>query len=151
VNASNVKVAINEVVPSNKTGAIDEAGAYPDWLELYNHGTEEVSLAGFYLTDNIDEPTKGALDASLKIPAGSALLLWADGDVDQGALHLPFNLAASGEGLYLFDSEKKLVDSVEWTTANPDTAYARFPDGTGALSWCSTPTPNKANGSACSN
>lgn len=151
VVTSDVKVAINEVVPSNKTGAIDEAGAYPDWIELYNHGAVEVSLAGFYITDNMDEPTKGALDASLKIPAGGVLLFWADGDVDQGVLHLPFNLAASGEGLFLFDPENKLVDSVEWTTANPDTAYARFPDGTGAWSWCGASTPNKANGSACSN
>lgn len=146
---SDFKVAINEIVPANKTGAIDEAGAYPDWLELYNHGTTEVSLAGFRLTDTIDDTTKGVLDAALKIPAGGVLRFWADGDVDEGSAHLSFKLAASGEGLFLFDPDQKLVDSVEWTTANPDAAFARFPDGTGAFSWCTTPTPNKVNGSAC--
>jgi large repetitive protein len=151
VSQSDVELAVNEVVPSNKTGAIDEGGAYPDWVELYNYGSKDVSLEGFYLSDSPDEPTKAAFDASLKIPAGGVLVLWADGDTDQGAAHLPFSLAASSEGIYLYDSSKQLVDSVEWTNANPDTSYSRFPDGTGSFSWCAKPTPNKTNGSACSN
>jgi hypothetical protein len=145
------KLMINELVPSNHTGAIDEAGAYPDWLELYNSTTSDIGLSGFYLTDKLDELTRGPLDASLSVRAGGVLLLWADGDIDQGVLHLPFGLSAAGESLYLLDSEQKLVDSVEWGPANADAAYARLPDGTGSFAWCSTGTPNRTNGQACPN
>ncbi len=145
------KLAVNELVPSNHSGAIDEGGSYPDWLELYNMTAQDISLSGFYITDSLDEPTKGPLDASLTIKAGGVLLLWADGDVDQGVLHMPFGLAAGGEGLYLFDPEQKLVDSVEWGQANADASYSRLPDGTGSFAWCSSGTPNRTNGQACPN
>lgn len=145
------KLAINELVPSNHTGAIDETGAYPDWLELYNMTAQDISLSGFYVTDSLDALTKGPLDASLTIKAGGVLLLWADGDVDQGAFHMPFKLSAGGEGLYLIDPEQKLIDSVEWGQANADASYSRLPDGTGSFAWCSSGTPNRTNGQACPN
>jgi hypothetical protein len=144
------KLFINEVCPSNKSGAMDEAGAYPDWIELYNGSTEDISLSGFHLTDAADDPTKSSLDGSLTIKAGGVLLLWADGDRDeQGALHTTFSLSAAEEGVFLFDATGKLVDSTTWTNAAADTAFARFPDGTGAFTWCAAGSPNRTNGASC--
>ena len=144
------KLAINEVCPSNKTGPMDEAGAYPDWIELYNSSSEAINLSGFYLSDDSDEPTKSPLAASLSIKPGGVLLIWSDGDaVEQGALHTSFSLSAGGEMVLLLDPDQKVIDSVEWTGAAPDTAYSRFPDGTGPFSWCARGTPNRANGNSC--
>ena len=36
----------------------DEAGQYPDWIELYNASDETITLNGLYLTDDTNEPTK---------------------------------------------------------------------------------------------
>jgi hypothetical protein len=144
------KLAINEVCPSNKTGAIDESGAYPDWIELYNATAEDISLSGFSLTDSADKPTKAPLASTLTIKAGGVLLLWADGDTDQGDNHLPFKLSATGEPVILLDSEQKTVDSVEYSNASTDATYSRLPDGSGSFTWCSAGTPNKANGQSCS-
>jgi hypothetical protein len=144
------KLFINEVCPSNKTGPMDEAGAYPDFIELYNGSTEDVTLSGFHLTDSVDEPAKSSLDATLTVKAGGVLLLWADGDqAVQGALHTTFSLSAAQEGVYLFDAAGKLVDSTTWTNAAADTSFARFPDGTGAFSWCAGGSPNRTNGASC--
>jgi hypothetical protein len=143
------KLVINEVCPSNRSGAVDEGGGYADWLELYNATSEAISLSGFYLSDSHKTPTKAALSSSLSIKAGRVLLLWADGDTTQGILHLPYKLSAAGEGLYLSDPDQKLIDSVKWDTATPDASYSRLPDGTGAFVWCSWGTPNKLNGPSC--
>jgi hypothetical protein len=145
------KLVINELVASNKTGPTDEGGAYPDWFELYNMSSESISLSGFYVSDTLDNLTRARLDASLTIAAGGVLLLWADGDIDQGVLHMPFALSAAGESLYLSDPEQKLIDSVEWTQASADASYARLPDGAGAFAWCSSGTPRTLNGQACPN
>jgi hypothetical protein len=145
------KLVINEVVPSNKTGAMDEGGAYPDWFELYNMSAADISLSGFYVSDAPDNLIRARLDASLTIKAGGVILLWADGDTNQGVLHMPFKLSAPGESLYLSDPEQKLIDTVEWLQASEDASYARLPDGTGAFAWCNSGTPNALNGQACPN
>jgi hypothetical protein len=143
------KLFINEVVASNKSGAADEGGAFPDWFELYNRSAADISLGGFYVSDDPDDLTRTALDASLTIKAGGVLLLWADGDIEQSVLHMPFKLSAPGESLFLSDPAQTLIDTVEWTQASEDASYARLPDGTGSFAWCSKGTPNAVNGQAC--
>jgi hypothetical protein len=143
------KLAINELCPSNKTGAM-EGGSYPDWVELYNSSSDDISLKGFYITDDSTNLTKFPLTKdTLIVKAGGVLLLWADGDVDEGDFHLGFKLSAAGETLSLLDPDQKVIDSVAWSAAEADQTYARLPDGTGAFSWCATGTPNLKNGSAC--
>jgi hypothetical protein len=145
------KLYINELVPSNKagSGAVDESGASPDWLELYNASDADISLAGFFMSDQPDNPTQAVLATDLVVKAKSTLLLWADGDVDQSILHLPFKLSATGEIVYLYDRDLKLIDSVEFPQANPNASYSRLPDGTGAFTWCSKGTPSALNGTTC--
>ena len=53
-------VVINEFMAANDTTIEDpdEAGQYPDWIELYNASDRTVTLNGLYLTDDVNEPTK---------------------------------------------------------------------------------------------
>ncbi len=50
-------IRINEVVSSNSVYT-DEDGDTPDWLEVHNFGTEDVSINGWSLTDDADDLTK---------------------------------------------------------------------------------------------
>ncbi|HEY5960617.1 MAG TPA: lamin tail domain-containing protein [Polyangiaceae bacterium] len=143
------KLYINELVPSNKTGAADESGSFPDWLELYNDSSEDISVASFFMSDSADNPSEAVLAAGLVVKSKSTLLLWADGDIDQGVLHLPFKLSAAGESVSIFDKELKLIDTVSYPQASSDASYSRLPDGTGEFAWCAKSTPNQVNGSAC--
>jgi hypothetical protein len=147
-------IFINEIVASNVRGIRDSEGGTGDWLELYNAGQQDVDLGGYSVSDNVTTPLKGVLEAGVVVPAGGVLLLWADSDVyqsdvSQGIVHLPFNLAREGEGVYLFNPNQELIDGISYVDAPSDFAYARFPDGTGAFTWCSDPSPKQLNGDAC--
>jgi hypothetical protein len=49
---------INEVVSANLFSMQDEDGESPDWIELYNFGTNPINLQGFGLSDNENNPLR---------------------------------------------------------------------------------------------
>ncbi|MED5370615.1 MAG: lamin tail domain-containing protein [Myxococcota bacterium] len=141
---SAVVLHINELMASNSSGVQDEGGAYPDWIELYNPGDQDIDLTGYRITDDLDEPDKYIL-AGVTVPAGGYLLLYADGDTDEGLQHLGFKLSKDGESVGLYTVADELVDSVRFEAQETDISYARVSDG--AAEWVTddTPTPGAAN------
>jgi len=150
-----IPLVINEFLASNNDGAMDPQFERDDWIEIYNTGEYSMDLAGMYLTDDLDDPTKW------KIPTGSALtsigpggyvLIWADGDVDDNpnGLHADFKLSASGEAIRLYaesrgDGEIILVDSIEFSEQDSDISFGRYPDGDETWQWFSSPSPGSTN------
>jgi hypothetical protein len=147
--AANVKLYVNELQPANKSTIADEAGEFDDWVEIYNAGAEAVNLKGFYVSDSAKNLMKYELPTGLSVNAGGFLLLWADGTPEQGAAHLSFKLSATaGDSLHLSDSEGSEIDKAKFDIVSTHDSWARHPDGTGAFSWCSIPTPGVSNSSA---
>lgn len=142
-------IIINELMPSNSTTISDAAGAFPDWIELYNPTDKDVDLGGYYVSDSDDEPTRYALPKGLVIKANGYRLLWADGDLDEGPEHLPFKLAADKEAALVSGPDGALLDSVKYESAQQDRALARFPDAIGEFAWCAEATPGEANPDEC--
>ena len=70
---------LNELQAENLTGPADNFGEREPWLELYNPGTNAVSLAGLYVGTNYASPTLWAFPPNASIGAGQFLLVWADG------------------------------------------------------------------------
>ncbi len=124
-------IVINEILASNDAGATDEAGDHEDWIELYNTNDFEVDLSGFYLTDNGESLQKWTIPAGTILPAKSYLIIWADEDQEEGALHTNFKLSAGGEEVVLSDMLSNVLDSVVYGAQISDMAYARIPNGTG--------------------
>ncbi|MDA3881183.1 MAG: lamin tail domain-containing protein [Prolixibacteraceae bacterium] len=111
VFAQNNSVRINEFLTLNSIGLTDENSEYSDWIELYNYGNSSVSLLGWSLTDNIDEPGKW-LFPNISIAAGDYLLVFASGNPNAVAgeeLHTNFKLKGSGEYLGLYNSGGEAV------------------------------------------
>ncbi|HQW25444.1 MAG TPA: lamin tail domain-containing protein [Saprospiraceae bacterium] len=54
----NAQVVINEGSNKNYLSYKDEDGKYPDWIEIYNPGSDTVHLAGYSLTDDISAPSR---------------------------------------------------------------------------------------------
>jgi hypothetical protein len=143
------QIVINEFMPSNATIIQDEAGGSGDWIELYNLTEASIDLAGYFISDKLDNPTKMELGSGLNIEAGGTLLLWADSDPEQGPAHLSFNLAKDGEAIVLTSPMGDMLDSIDYANATTDSSFARVPDGVGAFGFCQSPTPNAPNDTAC--
>lgn len=124
-------VVINELMASNGSTVMDNNDQYEDWIELYNGTGNAVDLEGWYLTDTPFEPTKWEIPGGTLMAPDSYLIVWADEDQSQGAMHANFKLSATGESVLLYDTDTLLVDQVDFDAQETDMGYARVPNGTG--------------------
>lgn len=144
-------VLVNELMASNGSTIVDGTGAYPDWIELFNPGTQPYVLVGHFITDDPAQPFKHQLvgdPAALTVPAGGFLLLWASGNPLQGPAHLGFALSSAGESLQLREPDgTTLVDTLTFGPQSSDVSYGRNVDGGGAWVYFNSPTPLASNAS----
>jgi len=143
---------INEVQAQNEQTIPDNNGEYEDWIEIYNHGSEAIDIGGLYITDDLSNPYAHQIPANQSfnttIPAGGFIILWADDDLEQGVLHLPFKLSASGESVGLFsiiDDQSILLDGVNYKEIEEDESYGRSEDGSSSWMRFEVPTPGAGN------
>lgn len=141
------KLLINEFMAINTTTLADETGGFGDWIEIYNAGSEPVSMSGFYLTDNFDTPDKFPLPDTI-LQAGGFALFWADNDPEQGTFHTNFNLDGFGEeiGLFFRNGENYvLADKLKFYMQRADVSYGRYTDGGSFFYPMFKPTPLASN------
>lgn len=142
-----LSIVINELMPSNQTTIADEGGGYADWIELYNAAPTAINLNRYYLSDNKSAPLKWNLPDVTMNP-GSFLLLWADGNTEEGPLHTNFNLSAAGEKVYLFkkqNDELTVLDKVDMPATPTDYSFGRESDAGTPWIQFSSSTPNASN------
>lgn len=162
-NPQPLTLQLNEVcASSNKnSGNPDDYGDYPDWIEIYNYGTEPCDLAGLYITDNKNNWKK------FQFPYGSSetliepkerKIIWAKGNIQYDPLYLDFKLSASNTTAIILsqdiDGELTVIDYLQTYEKHPTNgSYGRKTDGD--ESWMvfgicsdssSLATPNNANG-----
>jgi hypothetical protein len=143
----NGPVWVNEVQPANFTTLLDETGAHPDWVEIWNGSSADVDISGWFLTDDTGWTDKWAFPPGTVVPVNGYTVVFCDGDVLDGPLHTNFRLHALGETAAIYNSldmGNELVDSTTWAGLTPDTSWARQPDG-GEFAVVTTPTPNGPN------
>lgn len=155
---------INEICSSNNM-IKDEYGEKPDWIEIYNAGDKDVDLADMTIVNKTKAKSytfpKNRSD-STTVPANGRIVLWADGNADDGPLHLNFKLSADvSQNLILMQTYKGKNDTIDvLVTKSHDKngSYGRESDGSSELmkfSGCATDadldlmiaTPRLANGS----
>lgn len=78
---SYTQVSINEISTHNSGQVQDLNGDTPDWIELYNAGSTEVDLSGYYLSDDIDSLYKWQIDDAIIAPQGHLLLFASGNDI----------------------------------------------------------------------
>ena len=119
-------VGISEVMPDNKFLTM---GHEHDWVELDNQEETEISLEGYYLTDDPEKPTQLSLEG-LSIPAGGYLAIVLDDTA-------PFRLSADGETVYLFYYDQLLGQVTYGISENGESYDTEGP--------CPLATPGYAN------
>ena len=132
-------VLINEWMANNAGpfGISDPVdGLFQDWFELFNPNTNAVNLAGFYLTDNLNQPSKWQVPLGTVIAPSSFLLVWADNEPEQnvayvtnGHLHAGFQLNSGGEVIALFSPGLVAQHAVVFGAQTQNVSQGLFPDG----------------------
>ncbi|MGO2930983.1 lamin tail domain-containing protein [Microbacterium sp.] len=123
-------VVLNEII-------YDEVSGFSDRVEIFNTGTETVSIAGWTISDDKrDRFSTPFPDGSTLAPGAFAVLVT---DVD-----FTFGLG-KGDEVVLYDEAQTEVDAYAYEATSPTATFARCPDGTGDWAHATQATPGAAN------
>ncbi|MEE0967492.1 MAG: lamin tail domain-containing protein [Bacilli bacterium] len=125
--------------PSIVINEVESNGGDTDWVEVYNAGTADVDISGWYLYDN--DPT-GHINDIIPVAEGTVL---KPGEfyVFDSNTHFTFGLGKA-DSVTIYNKDGAVVDSYSWNT-HANGVYARIPDGTGEFVDFETSTKGKAN------
>src|SRR5262249_4418318 len=106
------------------------------WIELYNAGTNVLSLDGYFLANNYDSNlTQWAFPSGRTIAPGEFKIIWADGQPGETSathLHTSFRLNATTGAVALVrlvGTQPQITDYLTYTNLGPALSYGDFPDG----------------------
>jgi len=156
-------VRVNEISAANSM-YINDYFKKNDWIELYNTTDSDIDLAGMYISDKTEKPTKYQVpndDVALNtiIPAHGHKVVWCDKLDNIGKdIHASFKLAAEGGDVVItFDPElhaklfaqypntKTLADTLTYAEHTGVQSFGRYPDGSNNAYVMNTPTICKTN------
>ncbi len=149
------RIYVNEFMPVNAHTIADGAGQYDPWIELYNYYDQPANVGGMYLSDSTSTPLKWALPAGTTIPAHGFLVVWADNQPAQGALHANFTLGAAGGTIVLtarpFNGVNLTVQKVTYAALGADVSQGMLEDGLYRWRQFTTATPGATNANGAAN
>ena len=138
---------ISEFMANNDGNLLDEDNEPSDWIELSNTSNTPISLDGYFLTDDIDEPKKWKLP-NRTIPPNSYIVFFASGKDrinNQSESHTNFSLSSNGEYLALtFDGSPISEFSQNYPDQYKNISYG-FNDTQRVEGYFSEPTPGNKN------
>jgi regulation of enolase protein 1 (concanavalin A-like superfamily) len=127
---------INEVQADNLNGITNGAGLHTPWLELYNPGTNAISLNGLYLANNYTNLLQWAFPANARIKAGQFEVIFADTLTNLSTtneLHTSFSLTSGSGSVALTrlaaGSQQQVLDYVDYQNIAANDSYGSYPDG----------------------
>jgi hypothetical protein len=145
-------VWINEVLPQNTAGLMDNAGEREPWIELFNADSQPLNLQDWSLTDDFSALAKWSFPPGTSIPARGYLLVWADGETAEsmaGALHANFRLAPSSGTVALARAQaagRAVVDYVHYNALAANQSFGAVTDAAPfQRDVLETPTPGRSN------
>ena len=139
-NGNTSGVIINEIAAATSTTT-------PDWIELYNSGSQPVDLSGWGVSDNAARPRKWQFPQGTVIQPGQYAAVFCNGEdkYEGGKLYTNFNLAVEGGySVTLSTPEGAIVDRVYVPQQYEDITYGRV-DGRNGLYFFNLSTPMAKN------
>ena len=136
-------IIINEFlsISDNCCGSDIFDGSTEDFVELYNYGTEPVSINGWGFSDTDGTITTVAPDTS--IAPGDFLVLWYTGD-NNGFPEINEKLSGDGETIYIANEIGVEIISYDFGSQIDDVSFGRNPDGSDFWTHM-PPTPGQSN------
>jgi signal peptidase I len=136
------EIYVTEVVTSNNLSYVDETLGSPDWIELYNASSFDVSLEGYGISDIAVLPYRYTF-GDVTIGAGEYLVVYATQERGTEHICLGFSLAKEGETIVLTDPEGVIVQMLEVPVLSEDKSWGLT--GTGEYKYIANPTVGSDN------
>lgn len=148
-STANAQIKINEILASNSETNEDGFGNSDDWVEIINLGGVSIDFGGMYVTDDPENLLKWQIpddqSASTTIAPGQFLLIWFDGEPDEGALHVDMKLSSGGEFVIFTDSDGTTrIDSLAFPEQSEDISWGATVDGGDSFTF-QNPSPGATN------
>lgn len=134
-SAGTLNVVISEVMSANQSTLLDADGAFTDWIELTNLGSEAAVLDGAYLSDDLSDPLCWQI-SSLTLEPGESAVIFCGSEA-------PFALSKNGCSLILTSALGNTLDQVDCPSLGDDRSWAR--DSEGGYAITDQPTPGFEN------
>ncbi len=139
-------IVINEVMLSNSSDLVDEDGDYPDWIELYNNGSNAVDLVNYGISDNVNDPFKWIFPPTAIAPGGYLIIFASSKDRHTAPyLHTNFKLSSHGEDIILTAPNTIVEDQLQPVSVSTDISYGRTEDGSSSFERLHSSTPAASN------
>lgn len=144
---------INEVMVKNheSSGAFSPEGKYEDYIELFNAGADSVWLNHYFLSDDVEVPTKRNLPVRQLAP-GDFALFYGGRFEKYPEEYLGFSLSGnseSGDVVLLVNQEITVIDSLDYLRLNvagkKGESLGRLGDGGTVWSVQKRATPGRPN------
>lgn len=149
----NAAVAGENIRANNTSGVIiteiaaATSSTTPDWIELYNGGSETVNLAGWGVSDNAARPRKWQFPEGISLQPGQFTAVFCNGEdkAEGGMLFTNFNLAVEGGySVTVSKPDGSIMDRVYVPRQYEDVSYGRL-DGQSGFSYFAAATPLAKN------
>ena len=138
-------IKINEILAGNTSVNNDEYNEFDDWLELYNYGEDTLNLKGLYISDSKENLSQFQIGIDTLLAPKEYILIWSDGEPEQGPLHTNFKLSKSGEGLFICNADLAVLDSISYKQQVTNVSYGRLSSDSKVWNYFENPTPGYAN------
>jgi len=114
----------------------------PDWIELYNKGSETIDISGWQIRDSMDR-TPYLIPDGTEIGSEKFLVITQD---ETGETGFVFGLG-NADKVRVYDAEEIEMDKIEWEEDDipENESLGRIPDGTENIQLTITPTPGVKN------
>lgn len=140
------KIFINEWMAKNDSIITDSKGDFDPWIEIYNGEEEAIWLGDLFLTNDFSNRQKWSLPSKTIMP-NEYMIIWLDGQTDQGPDHAPFGFDSKRQ-MGIFGSASinyALIDTFSFQQSLPNAAYGLEEDGKGIGTLLPRSTPGYPN------
>jgi hypothetical protein len=139
-------ILVNEYSASNRA-INDNFGRTEDWIELHNTADNFVDLTGYYLSNDVNNPTQWQFSSGVIPPNSKVLVYCSRRDISSGTVfHTNFNLTQLRPDHIVFSNPQgEILESYPMWTTQINHSYGRTTDGAETWGVLSTPTPLQPN------
>ncbi len=126
-------VCINEFQTTSDAGGID------DWVEIYNRGVSVVDISGWFISDDVLNPTKWAFPPGTMLGVDEYIVVYED--------VLGFGWSSTGGEVVLITAADGLtgMDFYDMGPQSPDVSEGRYPNGEAYWHFYTAVTPGGPN------